>query len=49
MAGRADYRTGCTDWDVPKHQGVTMFLVPIEHPGITLRRITQLNWRVPGE
>ncbi|MBV8860780.1 MAG: acyl-CoA dehydrogenase family protein [Mycobacterium sp.] len=32
-----------TDWDVPKHDGLTMFLVPIRHPGITLRRITQLN------
>lgn len=32
-----------TNWDVPKHDGLTMFLVPIGHPGITLRRITQLN------
>jgi alkylation response protein AidB-like acyl-CoA dehydrogenase len=32
-----------TDWDVPKHDGLTMFLVPINHPGITLRRITQVN------
>ncbi|ORW12169.1 acyl-CoA dehydrogenase family protein [Mycobacterium kyorinense] len=32
-----------TNWDVPKHDGLTMFLVPIAHPGITLRRITQLN------
>lgn len=32
-----------TDWNVPKHDGLTMFLVPIGHPGITLRRITQLN------
>jgi alkylation response protein AidB-like acyl-CoA dehydrogenase len=32
-----------TNWDVPKHEGLTMFLVPITHPGITLRRITQLN------
>jgi alkylation response protein AidB-like acyl-CoA dehydrogenase len=32
-----------TNWDVPKHEGLTMFLVPIVHPGITLRRITQLN------
>src|SRR3954454_16856529 len=28
-----------TDWDVPKHEGLTMFLVPINSPGITLRRI----------
>ncbi len=32
-----------TDWDVPKHEGLTMFLVPIDHPGITLRRITMLS------
>ncbi|OSC41561.1 acyl-CoA dehydrogenase family protein [Mycobacterium decipiens] len=32
-----------TDWDVPKHDGLTMFLVPMAHPGITLRRITQLS------
>src|SRR3977135_2367196 len=29
-----------TNWDVPKHDGLTMFLVPIHHPGITLRHIT---------
>jgi alkylation response protein AidB-like acyl-CoA dehydrogenase len=32
-----------TNWDVPKHDGLTMFLVPIAHPGITLRRIRQLG------
>ncbi len=32
-----------TNWDVPKHEGLTMFLVPIAHPGITLRRITMLS------
>ncbi len=32
-----------TDWDVPKHDGLTMFLVPIDSPGITLRRIKQVN------
>ncbi|MFZ0832436.1 MAG: acyl-CoA dehydrogenase family protein [Mycobacterium sp.] len=32
-----------TDWDVPKHEGLTMFLVPIHSPGITLRRIKQVN------
>lgn len=32
-----------TNWEVPKHDGLTMFLVPIDHPGITLRRITQVN------
>ena len=32
-----------TNWDVPKHEGLTMFLVPIAHPGVTLRRITMLS------
>ena len=32
-----------TNWEVPKHEGLTMFLVPIKHPGITLRRIKQVN------
>ena len=32
-----------TNWDVPKHEGLTMFLVRIDSPGITLRRITQVN------
>lgn len=32
-----------TNWDVPKHEGLTMFLVPISHPGITLRHITMLS------
>lgn len=32
-----------TDWTVPKHQGLTMFLVPLNAPGITMRRITEVN------
>src|ERR1700741_256774 len=32
-----------TDWDVPKHEGLTMFLVRIDSPGIILRRIKQVN------
>lgn len=32
-----------TDWDVPKHEGLTMFLLPIKHPGVTLRRIAMIN------
>jgi alkylation response protein AidB-like acyl-CoA dehydrogenase len=35
-----------TDWNVPKHEGLTMFLVPINSPGITLRRIKQVNGSV---
>ncbi|CAN5707058.1 acyl-CoA dehydrogenase family protein [soil metagenome] len=32
-----------TDWTVPKHEGLTMFLVPINSPGITMRRIKQVG------
>jgi alkylation response protein AidB-like acyl-CoA dehydrogenase len=32
-----------TNWDVPKHEGLTMFLVSMASPGITLRRIKQVN------
>ncbi|MGE2815171.1 acyl-CoA dehydrogenase family protein [Mycobacterium heidelbergense] len=35
-----------TDWDVPKHDGLTMFLVPLKHPGITINRIRQVNGSV---
>jgi alkylation response protein AidB-like acyl-CoA dehydrogenase len=35
-----------TDWDVPKHEGLTMFMVPINSPGITIRRIKQVNGSV---
>lgn len=32
-----------TDWDVPKHQGLTWFAVPVRAPGVTVRRIRQIN------
>ncbi|MEB4212229.1 acyl-CoA dehydrogenase family protein [Mycobacterium sp. 94-17] len=32
-----------TNWDVPKHDGLTMFLVPLQHPGVTINRIKQVN------
>ncbi|MEE6139234.1 acyl-CoA dehydrogenase family protein [Mycobacterium sp. 050128] len=32
-----------TDWDAPKHEGLTMFLVPLNQPGITINRIQQIN------
>ncbi len=32
-----------TDWTVPKHEGLTMFLVPLDSPGITMRRIKEVN------
>ena len=32
-----------TDWDATKHDGLTMFLVPLRHPGITINRVRQVN------
>jgi alkylation response protein AidB-like acyl-CoA dehydrogenase len=32
-----------TDWEVPKHEGLTMFLMPLSRPGITLNRIRQVD------
>ena len=35
-----------TDWDAPKHNGLTMFLVPLHDPGVTINRIRQVNGSV---
>ncbi|MBE1536873.1 acyl-CoA dehydrogenase family protein [Actinomadura algeriensis] len=32
-----------TDWDVSKHRGLTMFLVPTKAPGVTMNRIRMIN------
>ncbi|WP_211366669.1 acyl-CoA dehydrogenase family protein [Pseudonocardia kunmingensis] len=32
-----------TDWDAPKHRGLTMFLMPTTASGITMNRIRQVN------
>jgi alkylation response protein AidB-like acyl-CoA dehydrogenase len=32
-----------TDWDVPKHRGLTWFAVPTTAKGVTIRRIRQIN------
>jgi len=32
-----------TNWDVPKHRGLTVFMLPIQQPGIEIRRIERLN------
>jgi alkylation response protein AidB-like acyl-CoA dehydrogenase len=32
-----------TDWEAPKHRGMTMFLLPVHQPGIEIKRIRQVN------
>ncbi|MGH9018942.1 MAG: acyl-CoA dehydrogenase family protein, partial [Acidimicrobiales bacterium] len=32
-----------TNWDVPKHRGLTVFLVPLHQPGIDIHRIEMIN------
>ncbi|MCU1355748.1 MAG: acyl-CoA dehydrogenase [Acidimicrobiales bacterium] len=32
-----------TDWDAPKHRGLTMFILKIHQPGITIDRIRQVD------
>jgi alkylation response protein AidB-like acyl-CoA dehydrogenase len=32
-----------TNWDVPKHSGLTVFILPIKRKGIEVRRIEMLN------
>jgi alkylation response protein AidB-like acyl-CoA dehydrogenase len=32
-----------TDWDVPKHQGLTWFAVRTDAPGVTIRPIREIN------
>jgi alkylation response protein AidB-like acyl-CoA dehydrogenase len=32
-----------TDWDAPKHKGLTWFLVPLRAKGVTVQRIRQVN------
>ena len=33
-----------TDWDVPKHQGVTYFVLPMKQPGVEVRPLRQMNY-----
>ena len=44
-ADHADYAMclARTDWNVPKHQGLTWFAVPTNASGLTLRPIVQIN------
>jgi alkylation response protein AidB-like acyl-CoA dehydrogenase len=32
-----------TDWDAPKHRGLTVFMLPIDREGVDVRRIEMLN------
>jgi alkylation response protein AidB-like acyl-CoA dehydrogenase len=32
-----------TDWDVPKHRGLTYFVLPIRQPGVEVRPLKQMN------
>jgi len=32
-----------TNWDVPKHRGLTVFIFPIHQPGLTVSRIEMIN------
>jgi alkylation response protein AidB-like acyl-CoA dehydrogenase len=44
-ADHADYAMclARTDWDVPKHRGLTWFVVPTKAKGLTIRPIVQIN------
>ena len=44
-ARRAEYGmlVARTDWDVPKHQGISFFFLPMRQPGIEIRPIRQIT------
>jgi alkylation response protein AidB-like acyl-CoA dehydrogenase len=33
-----------TDWDVPKHRGLTYFALPMNQPGVEVRPLKQMNY-----
>ena len=33
-----------TDWDVPKHEGLTYFALPMHQPGVEVRPLRQMNF-----
>ena len=44
-AREADYGmlVARTDWDVPKHRGITFFWFPMRQPGVEVRPIRQIT------
>jgi alkylation response protein AidB-like acyl-CoA dehydrogenase len=44
-AHHADYAmlVARTDWSVPKHQGISYFVLPMHQPGVEVRPIVQMN------
>ncbi len=45
FAKTADYGmlVARTDWDVPKHQGISFFMLPMHQPGVEIRPIHQIT------
>jgi alkylation response protein AidB-like acyl-CoA dehydrogenase len=33
-----------TDWDAPKHRGITYFALPMSQPGVEVRQLRQMNF-----
>jgi alkylation response protein AidB-like acyl-CoA dehydrogenase len=38
-----------TDWDVPKHHGLTMFVLPLDRPGVAVASVRLINGAVTHE
>ena len=32
-----------SDWDAPKHRGITMYVLPMDQPGVTVRPLVQMT------